>query len=132
MFPEIFSENSNCYHFGSCVPGFPFRTNLKLHIFVLPKMVKKIITAYASPEASSPGCIQLRVLKTVNLNFNTYCLIFSVSFIFLVCDQEASPSACKNTGVVLVPYHAWKCVPTAISCGVDIYEVPGCRLLVLS
>ena len=44
-------------------------------------------------------------------------------------DQEASPSAGKNTGIVLVPYCAWKCVPTAISCGMDISEVPGRHLL---
>ena len=25
-------------------------------------------------------------------------------------DQEASPSASKNTGTVLVPCHAWKCI----------------------
>ena len=43
--------------------------------------------------------------------------------------QEASPSAGKNTGIVLVPCRAWKCVPTAISGGVDISEVPGCHLL---
>ena len=44
-------------------------------------------------------------------------------------DQEDSPSASKNTGVVLVPCHAWKCVPTAISGGADISEVPGCHFL---
>ena len=44
-------------------------------------------------------------------------------------DQEASPSAGKNTGIVLVPYCAWKCVPTAISCDMDISEVPGRHLL---
>ena len=44
-------------------------------------------------------------------------------------DQEASPSAGKNTGIVLVPCRAWKCVPTAISGGVDISEVPRCHLL---
>ena len=44
-------------------------------------------------------------------------------------DQEASPLAGKNTGVVLVPYCPWKCVPTAISGGVDISGVPGCHLL---
>ena len=41
-------------------------------------------------------------------------------------DQEAFPSAGKNTGVVLLPcfyFIAWKCVPTAISGGVDISEV---------
>ena len=42
--------------------------------------------------------------------------------------KEASPSADKNTGVVLVPCHAWKHVPTAISDGADISEVPGCHL----
>ena len=41
-------------------------------------------------------------------------------------DQETSPSRGKNTRVVLVP---WKCIPTAISGGVDIFEVPGCHLL---
>ena len=43
--------------------------------------------------------------------------------------QEAFPAAVKNTGTVLVPCCAWKCVPTAISDGVDISEVPGCHLL---
>ena len=44
-------------------------------------------------------------------------------------NQEASLSAGKNTRTVLVPCRAWKCVPTAISGGVDISEVPGCHLL---
>ena len=44
-------------------------------------------------------------------------------------DQEASPSAGKNTGVVLVLCRAWKCAPTANSGGVDISEVPGCHFL---
>ena len=43
--------------------------------------------------------------------------------------QEASPSAGKNTGIVLVPCCAWKCVPTSISGSVDISEVPWCHLL---
>ena len=44
-------------------------------------------------------------------------------------DQEASPSAGKNTWIVLVSCRAWKCVPIAISGGVDISEIPGCHLL---
>ena len=44
-------------------------------------------------------------------------------------DQEASPSAGKNTEVVLVPCPTWKCVSPAISGGVDISEVPECHLL---
>ena len=35
----------------------------------------------------------------------------------------------KITMVALVPCLAWKCVPTAISGGGDISEVPGCYLL---
>ena len=44
-------------------------------------------------------------------------------------DQEASPSAGKNTGVVLVTCCTWKSVPTAISGGVDISGALGCHLL---
>ena len=44
-------------------------------------------------------------------------------------NQGAFPSAGKNTGIVFVSYREWKCVPTAISGGVDISKVPGCRLL---
>ena len=44
-------------------------------------------------------------------------------------DQEASPSARKNTGIVLVPCRPWKCVSTAIFCVVDTSEAPGCLLL---
>ena len=38
--------------------------------------------------------------------------------------QEISLSAGKYTEAVLVPCHAWKYVPTAISGGADISEVP--------
>ena len=44
-------------------------------------------------------------------------------------NQEASPSGDKNTRIILVPCHAWKCVSTANSGGVDISEVPGCHFL---
>ena len=37
-----------------------------------------------------------------------------------ITNQEASPSAGKNTRVVLVPCYTWKCVLKAISSGVDI------------
>ena len=44
-------------------------------------------------------------------------------------NQKASPSVGNNTGVLLLPCCAWKCVPTAISGGMDISQVPGCHLL---
>ena len=44
-------------------------------------------------------------------------------------NQESSPSAGKNAGIVLVPFFAHGSVPTAISGSMDISEVPGCPLL---
>ena len=44
-------------------------------------------------------------------------------------DQEASPSAVKNTRIILEPCCARKCVSTAISGGADISEVPQCHFL---
>ena len=44
-------------------------------------------------------------------------------------DQEASPSAGKNTGVVLVPCSCMEVCPYSYFWGVDISEVPGCHLL---
>ena len=44
-------------------------------------------------------------------------------------DHEASPSAGKNTGIVSLSCCTWKCIPTAISGDMDIYEVLGCHFL---
>ena len=44
-------------------------------------------------------------------------------------DQEASLSAGKNTRVVLVACHAWKCIPTTISGAMNISKDPGCHFL---
>lgn len=38
-------------------------------------------------------------------------------------DQDVSPSASKNEGILLVPFRAWKYAPTAISIGVGISKV---------
>ena len=43
--------------------------------------------------------------------------------------QEASPSAGKNSEVVLVPCLRMEGIPTAISGGMKVFEVPGCHLL---
>ena len=40
-------------------------------------------------------------------------------------NQEASPSAVKNTGVVLVPFVAWNCVLTAFSGDVEFASFLG-------
>ena len=60
-----------------------------------------------------PGCIVLLGSRETKLGSS---------------NQEASPSASKNTILVLVLSCTWNCVPTAISGGVDISEVRGCHL----
>ena len=42
--------------------------------------------------------------------------------------QETSSSADKNIKVFLVSFCTWKCVPTAITGGVDNFKVPACHL----
>ena len=44
-------------------------------------------------------------------------------------NQEVPILAVKCNREVLVPCLTWKRVPTAISGGVDILDVPGCQLL---
>ena len=47
-------------------------------------------------------------------------------------DQEASLSTGKNSGIILVPCYAWKCVSTAISGGADISEWGPCVSFVVT
>ena len=44
-------------------------------------------------------------------------------------NQEASPSVGENTGIVLVPFHSWKCVPQLFPVVWIFSEIPGCHLL---
>ena len=48
---------------GISLPVFPFRTHLKLHISVIPKMIKKVIMNLDLSKASGPDCIPVVVLK---------------------------------------------------------------------
>ena len=58
LFPEDFSKNTNFDDSGTSLPGFPSRTNLKLHnISVTCKMVTKVKMNIYLPKASSPDCI---------------------------------------------------------------------------
>ena len=63
LFAKNFSKNSNRDDFGISLPVFPSRTNLKLHISITPKMVKKVITNLDSSKVSGPDCIPVVVLK---------------------------------------------------------------------
>ena len=63
MFAEKFSKNSNLDDSCICLPVFPSRTNLKLHISVTPMMIKKVIMNLDLSKAPGPGCVPVVVLK---------------------------------------------------------------------
>ena len=63
LFAESFSKNSNLDDLGISLPVFPSTTNLKLHISITSRMVKKVITYLDLSNASGPDCIPVVVLK---------------------------------------------------------------------
>ena len=67
---ENFSKNSNLDESGISLHVFPSRTNLKLHISVTPKMVKKAIMNPDLSKASGPDCIPVMVLKNCEPEFS--------------------------------------------------------------
>ena len=64
LFAKNVSKNSHLDDSGFSLPGFPSRTNLKVHnISVAAKMVKKVIMNLDSSKASSPDCLPVVVLN---------------------------------------------------------------------
>ena len=63
LFAEHFSKNSNLDDLGISLPVLPYRTNIKLHIFSSPMMVKKVIMNLDLSKASDPDCIPVVALK---------------------------------------------------------------------
>ena len=63
LFAGKFSKNSNLDDSGISLPVFPSRTNLKLHISVTPKMIKKEIINLDLSKTSGPDCVPVVVLK---------------------------------------------------------------------
>ena len=63
LFAKNLSKNFNFDDSGISSPVFSSRTNLKLHISVTPRLVKKATTKINSPKASDPGCTPVVVLK---------------------------------------------------------------------
>ena len=63
LFAGNFSKNSNLDDSGVSLPVFPCRTNLKLHISVTRKMVKKVIMNLDLSKVSGSDCIPVVVLK---------------------------------------------------------------------
>ena len=63
VFAENFHRNSKLDDSGVSLPFFPSGTNLKLHISVTLKMVRKIIKNLDLSKASGPDCNPVVVLK---------------------------------------------------------------------
>ena len=62
LFAKDFSKNSNLYDTGISLPGFSYRTNMKLHnIHVTPKLFKKVITKIDLSKVSGHDCIPVVV-----------------------------------------------------------------------
>ena len=73
LFAENFSKNSNLDDSAISLPSFPSSTNLKLHISVTLKMVKKVIMNLDLPKASGPDYIPVEVLKNCKPELSYIC-----------------------------------------------------------
>ena len=97
LFAENFYKNSNLDDSGISVPVFPYRTNLKLHnIFVIPKMVKQVITNLDSSKASDPDFIPVVVLKNCESE-----LSYILAELFSMCLKESCFLDCWKVSSVV-------------------------------
>ena len=101
LFAENFSKNSNLDDSGISLPVFPSRTNLKLHISVTPKMVKKIIMNLDLSKASGPDYIPVAVLK--NCKPELSCILAEL---FNMCLKESCFPDCWKDSLVVPVFKA--------------------------
>ena len=98
LFAENFSWNRDLDDLGLSLPVFPFRTNLKLHISVTSKMVRKVIKNLDLSKASGPNCIPVVVLKNCEPE-----LSYILPELFNKCLKESCfPDCWKISSVVPV------------------------------
>ena len=98
LFAKKFSKNCNLDDSGISLPLFLSRTNLKLHISITGKMVKKVITNLDSSKVSGPDCIPVVVLKNCEPE-----LSYILAELFNMCLKESCfPDCWKVSSVVPV------------------------------
>ena len=98
LFAENFSLNSNFDDSGGSLPVFPSRTNLKLHISIPPKMVRKVEMNLDLSKASGPDYIPLVDLKNSEPE-----LSYILAELFNKCLKESCfPDCWKVSSVVPV------------------------------
>ena len=103
LVPENFSKNSNLDDSDIFLPAFHSRTNLKLHISVTPKIVKKVIVNLDLSKASGPDCIPVVVLK----NFEPE-LSYILADLFKCLKESCFPDCWKVSSVVPVFKNFWE------------------------
>ena len=99
LFAENFSKNSNLDDSGIPLPVFSSRTNLKLHISVTPKMVKKVIINLGLSKISGPDCIPAVVLKNCEPKLS---YIIAELFNNKILEESCFPDCWKVSSVVPV------------------------------
>ena len=98
LFAENFSLNSNLDDSGVSLPVFSSRTNLKLHISITPKMVRKVVMNLDLSKESGPNCIPVVVLKNCEPE-----LSYILAELFNKCLKESCfPDCWKVSSVVPV------------------------------
>ena len=98
LFAKNFSKGFNLDDSGISLSVFPSRTNLKLYIYVTPKMVKKVIMNVDLSKASGPDCIPVVDLKNCDPE-----LSYILAELFNKCPKESCFQDCwKVSKVVLV------------------------------
>ena len=88
--------NSNLDDSGISLPVFPSGTNLKLHISVIPKMVRKVVKNLHLSKASGPDCISVVVLKNCELE-----LSYILAELFNKCLKESCFTDCWKVSSVV-------------------------------
>ena len=84
LFAKYFTKNSNIDDSGISLSAFTYRTNLKLSsIYVIPKLVKKIIIKLDLSKASGTDCIPQVVLRTCEPK-----LSYMLAELFSMCLKE--------------------------------------------
>ena len=96
LFAENFSKNSNPDDSGISLPVFPSKSNLKLHISVTPKKVKKVIINLDLSNVSGLNCIPVVVLKNCEPEFS-----YILAELFNVCLKESCFPDCWKVSLVV-------------------------------
>ena len=99
LFAENFCKNSNLDDSGISLSVFTYTANLKLHhIFVTPKMVKKVIMNLVLSKTSRPDCIPMIALRNCELE-----LFYILTELFYKClKASCCPDCWKVSSVVPV------------------------------